>query len=155
LVCVGVLALYAGPTDGSRPPAYLWRHAGTRTQLSIERERRYIVWRKEPADIVAVVSAIPPERTLDFKRWTFVECEFRRLRLPNGERAYSLWVPYQMPMLASAVLPLVWLGRWGSRLASRQERRRQGRCLRCGYDLCATPDRCPECGVIPPDRGMA
>src|SRR5258706_543478 len=47
-----------------------------------------------------------------------------------------------------ALLPYAAIAR---HLRSRRRLRRsaEGRCLACGYDLRATPRRCPECGEMP------
>ena len=60
----------------------------------------------------------------------------------------DLNVPYWVVALLTAIAPLVWLKgvivRWrGRRLLG------AGLCATCGYDLRATPARCPECGTVP------
>ena len=57
-------------------------------------------------------------------------------------------VPHWFAALCAAVLPTTWA--W--RTLKRWQRRRQDRCINCGYDLRASLERCPECGTRAPER---
>jgi hypothetical protein len=63
------------------------------------------------------------------------------LNLPDqhGTNTVELMVPYWLATLVPALPPAL-------RFRSRRRRRLPGVSRRCGYDLRATPDRCPECG---------
>ena len=53
-------------------------------------------------------------------------------------------LPLWLPLLLTSILPTIAMLRW--RRAHR--RLAAGRCRHCGYDLRASPDRCPECGAV-------
>jgi hypothetical protein len=65
----------------------------------------------------------------------------------RGEPWWSLSVPLWMPAAANTMIPSCWLALFT--LRRKRVKRGQGRCLVCGYDLRATPKRCPECGTVP------
>jgi hypothetical protein len=58
----------------------------------------------------------------------------------------ELMVPFWLPALLTAVLPLVWLRRL-NRQRVRRRRAALGLCASCGYDLRASAGTCPECGA--------
>jgi len=53
--------------------------------------------------------------------------------------------PFWFPATVFATLPTLWLVHTRRRIKARNT----NSCPVCGYDLRATPDRCPECGTVP------
>jgi hypothetical protein len=61
---------------------------------------------------------------------------------------WTIGLPHWLLALIAGALPGVRVA--GS--ARRRYRKSRGRCPKCTYDLRATPDRCPECGMAPATR---
>jgi len=60
----------------------------------------------------------------------------------GGRDLWIVWTPYWFLVLIFCALPAVWVFGF-----ARRHRHRAGFCRSCGYDLRASPDRCPECGA--------
>jgi hypothetical protein len=58
----------------------------------------------------------------------------------------SLTVPFWLLALILSIAPVFAICR---RIASASRATNEPTCVRCGYDLRGTPDRCPECGAVP------
>jgi hypothetical protein len=93
-----------------------------------------------------VVETIERHRSRDFygSENSFAGFYFSRSSY-RGTREWYVGFPYWFLIIltsAVAIMAIVLLRRHG-------RRRITGACINCGYDLRATPERCPECGTIP------
>ncbi len=70
------------------------------------------------------------------RRWQFLWVG----QLGSGKVCVPAWL-IVVPLFALAVAPSV------SSFVRRRVRSRAGLCPKCGYDLRASPERCPECGT--------
>ncbi len=59
--------------------------------------------------------------------------------------SFSIGAPIWLPIILASLLPArrVW------KFVRHRNRLSAHRCTTCGYDLRATPHRCPECGAVP------
>ena len=64
---------------------------------------------------------------------------------PPSIRTAVLIFPIWSLALVASLPPALYL----RRVRRAHKRRGENQCAHCGYDLRATPDRCPECGAIP------
>ena len=115
----------------------------------------YFVWKRDLILKYPYVFPGPKAHTFQIKRLGFLASTERfgpdDATFDNG-RIVRLWdsrvedtviMPHWPLILLTAILPAIRIKRY-----FRQRRRaREHLCKCCGYDLRASPDRCPECGV--------
>jgi hypothetical protein len=76
---------------------------------------------------------------------------------PNTERKLIYWHlrEFAVPSWFCVACPLVCFASWLRAKRAGTAHREPGFCHKCGYDLRASKDRCPECGTpIPPPRDL-
>lgn len=105
--------------------------------------REQIFWKHRPYAQDDYINATGPT-----SRFLLLNAGWSKTPVPHGF-LWTISVPYGLLWIVTAIAPLSALRRY-VKACRRTSRILANRCIKCGYDLSATPDQCPECGTIPP-----
>jgi hypothetical protein len=65
----------------------------------------------------------------------------------NGQPGLTITMPHWFALAVCEIVPVWWVFRRMGRVALKR-REAEGLCVKCGYDLRASPGSCPECGAV-------
>lgn len=153
-VATAVLSLWS-----YRYGLFLSRYDGEAARLRdvfVKRGRvEYSSWKCRPEDLdylptfLGLGYYVQPEdylRPVETCKHEFAGFGYTACLKPNWNPPEVLWVsPLWFLFTLAAILPALRLR------PLRHRKHRPGLCRACGYDLRASPDRCPECGSAIPD----
>ena len=133
-----------------------WLSAAGCTSLTFEREiadwqNGADEWRTEQHGFQSAIAAIDYSGPVPFwvrHGFIFQSGRWRDNSVGLTYVSSEIGLPYWFLATLFAIPPILWAkGRIRRRRTALRIRARC--CTRCGYDLRATPDRCPECGSVP------
>lgn len=101
----------------------------------------------DPSDIPSMTGWPPPDLANHWWKLQWQTTVEGKSQFSAGTRICEVRFPGWLLMALGWGLWLLPAGAWAVRRRRRQGRLHNRHCLMCGYDLRATPGRCPECGA--------
>jgi len=82
--------------------------------------------------------------------WSVLGLGFGHFGILSGGNQWIIFIPHWLLCLIASVPLAAWFYIRQKIHRRRQSRIAAGLCAQCGYDLRASPERCPECGLTTP-----